>query len=46
MIKVSQLAHYLDRKKPEFFTWLKRKGLITKEPQKYQDLSDKQKVAY
>ena len=46
MIRVKEFAHLVDRKKPEFFAWLKERKLISKEPQKYQELSERDKKVY
>ena len=46
MIRVKEFAHLVDRKKPEFFAWLKERKLISKESQKYQELSERDKKVY
>ena len=46
MIRVKEFSHFMDRKKTEFFQQLKRKGLIAREANKYQELSEKDKKVY
>ena len=46
MIRVKQFSHLIDRRKPEFFQMLKKRGLIHKDASKYQELSDREKKVY
>ena len=46
MIPVREFSHFVDKKKPEFFAELRKKGLISKAPQKYQELNEREKKEY
>ena len=46
MIRAKDFSHFIERKKVEFLQKLKKEGLIRKEPQKYQELSEKDKATY
>ena len=46
MIPVREFSHFIDKKKPEFFSELRKKGLISKAPQKYQELNEREKKEY
>ena len=46
MIRVKDFSHFIERRKVQYLTQLKRMGLIQKEPQKYQELSAKDKATY
>lgn len=46
MIRAKEFSHFMDRKKPDFFHYLKQMKLISKQANNYQELTEKEKKAY